>query len=118
MRTYSRRTFLKHSARLTGAATAGHLLPSPAAGLAASCTPCGGAQEGAGVRCGAEHPFFARAGNRPEVIAHRGGDGQWPGETMFAFKRAMALKVDVLEMDVYVQLKRPRPVGAAYSTDQ
>jgi glycerophosphoryl diester phosphodiesterase len=102
MRNYSRRTFIKHSAMLTGAAAAGHLLPSPAAGLAAAGARPRGAQEGAAVRRGAEHPFFARTRNRPEVIAHRGGDGQWPGETMFAFKRAMALKVDVLEMDVYL----------------
>jgi glycerophosphoryl diester phosphodiesterase len=102
MRTYSRRTFLKHSVMLTGAAAAGQLLPSPAAVIAAAAPPPRRAQEGAAVRRGAEHPFFARAMNRPEVIAHRGGDGQWPGETMFAFKRAMALKVDVLEMDVYL----------------
>lgn len=102
MRIYSRRTFLKRSAMLTGAGAAGQMHPSPAAGLAAAAAPLRGAPEGAAVRRGAEHPFFSRAGNRPEVIAHRGGDGQWPGETMFAFKRTMALKADVLEMDVYL----------------
>lgn len=46
------------------------------------------------------HPFFRRATSRPEVIAHRGGAGQWPGETLYAFERAAAAGVDVLEMDV------------------
>jgi glycerophosphoryl diester phosphodiesterase len=45
-------------------------------------------------------PFFVKE-KHPDVIAHRGGDGQWPGETMYAFKRALKLGVDVLEMDVY-----------------
>jgi glycerophosphoryl diester phosphodiesterase len=47
------------------------------------------------------HPFFSAAVNRPEVIAHRGGDGEWPGETIFAFKRALDIGVDMLEMDVH-----------------
>ncbi|MEK6280829.1 MAG: glycerophosphodiester phosphodiesterase [Acidobacteriota bacterium] len=52
---------------------------------------------------GADHPFFTQAPKKqPEVIAHRGGDGQWPGETMYAFKKAMEIGVDVLEMDVYL----------------
>jgi glycerophosphoryl diester phosphodiesterase len=48
-----------------------------------------------------EHPFFAQAGQRPLVIAHRGGIGLWPEETMYAFSHAVELGVDVLEMDVY-----------------
>ncbi|MGH9969870.1 MAG: glycerophosphodiester phosphodiesterase [Pyrinomonadaceae bacterium] len=52
---------------------------------------------------GAEHPFFANAPKkRTEVIAHRGGDGQWPGETMYAYKKAMGIGVDVLEMDAFL----------------
>lgn len=68
-----------------------------------------------------EHPFFetvagsaaretAEAGNpgagsesprRPvRVIAHRGGVNLWPENTIYAFERALALGVDVLEMDV------------------
>jgi len=47
-------------------------------------------------------PFFTQPKNHPEVVAHRGGDGQWPGQTMYAFKKAMDLKVDVLETDVYL----------------
>jgi glycerophosphoryl diester phosphodiesterase len=44
------------------------------------------------------HPFFAQPG--PRVIAHRGGRGLWPENTLYAFGRAAALGVDVLEMDV------------------
>jgi glycerophosphoryl diester phosphodiesterase len=47
-------------------------------------------------------PFFSLAKNHPEVIAHRGGNGQWPGETMAAYKGAMDLGVDVMEMDIYL----------------
>ena len=46
------------------------------------------------------HPFFA--GKPPVlVIAHQGGDGLWPSNTMLAFTKAVALGVDVLEMDVH-----------------
>ncbi|MDZ7670966.1 MAG: glycerophosphodiester phosphodiesterase [Gammaproteobacteria bacterium] len=37
---------------------------------------------------------------RPMVIAHQGGDGLRPGNTLVAFQNAVALGVDVLEMDV------------------
>ena len=46
------------------------------------------------------HPFFAGVTNVPEVIAHRGGAGQWPGETIYAFEQALQIGVDVLEMDI------------------
>lgn len=39
---------------------------------------------------------------RPLVIAHRGGAGLWPENTIYAFKGAHALGVDVLEMDAQV----------------
>ncbi len=39
---------------------------------------------------------------RPLVIAHRGGAGLWPENTIYAFERARELGVDVLEMDVRV----------------
>jgi len=48
------------------------------------------------------HPFFAGSKHNPEVIAHRGGDGQWPGETMQAMRQARDIGVDLLEMDVYL----------------
>ncbi len=36
------------------------------------------------------------------VIAHQGGDGVWPGDTMFAFEQAVAIGSDVLEMDAHI----------------
>jgi glycerophosphoryl diester phosphodiesterase len=50
---------------------------------------------------GADRPFFRAATNVPEVIAHRGGAAEWPGETIYAFERALRIGVDVLEMDVH-----------------
>ena len=47
-----------------------------------------------------DHPYYAADLNYPLVIAHQGGDGLWPGDTMFAFQNAADLGVDVLEMDV------------------
>ncbi|MDH4585735.1 glycerophosphodiester phosphodiesterase [Pseudomonas sp. BN415] len=43
---------------------------------------------------------LAGFGDQPLVIAHRGGRGLWPENTLFAFERAAALKVDMLEMDL------------------
>jgi glycerophosphoryl diester phosphodiesterase len=40
------------------------------------------------------------AGPSPRVIAHRGGRGLWPENTLYAFEHAAALGVDVLEMDL------------------
>lgn len=48
------------------------------------------------------HPYYATDLNYPLVIAHQGGDGLWPGDTMFAFQNAADLGVDVLEMDVHI----------------
>src|SRR4026209_260569 len=41
---------------------------------------------------------------RPEVlvIAHQGGDGIYPGDTLYAYEHAVALGADVLEMDVHI----------------
>jgi glycerophosphoryl diester phosphodiesterase len=47
-----------------------------------------------------EHAFFKKAG--PWAIAHRGGRGLWPENTLVAFENAAALGVDVLEMDLRV----------------
>lgn len=41
-------------------------------------------------------------GERPLVIAHRGGRGLWPENSLFAFERASALGVDMLEMDLHL----------------
>ena len=46
-------------------------------------------------------PYFENA-HRPLVIAHQGGDGLWPSNTLFAFERAAELGVDVLEMDIHM----------------
>lgn len=52
------------------------------------------------VQVVSEHPFFSAG--EPVVIAHQGGRGLWPENTLFAFDRAAALGVDVLEMDLRV----------------
>ena len=44
--------------------------------------------------------FFAQAPD-VDLIAHRGGNGQWPGETTYAFSRALKSGADVIEMDVW-----------------
>lgn len=43
---------------------------------------------------------LAAFGDQPLVIAHRGGKGLWPENSLFAFERARALGVDMLEMDL------------------
>ena len=48
-----------------------------------------------------EVPYYAD-GPFPLVIAHQGGDGLWPGDTMYAFQHAADLGVDVLEMDLHI----------------
>ena len=44
------------------------------------------------------HPFFTEA--RTLAIAHQGGRGLWPENTLLAFERSLELGVDVLEMDL------------------
>ena len=39
---------------------------------------------------------------RTSVIAHQGGDGVWPGDTLFAFGKAVEIGSDVLEMDAHI----------------
>lgn len=39
---------------------------------------------------------------RPLVIAHQGGDGIRPGDTMVAFEHAVRIGADVLEMDAHI----------------
>lgn len=48
----------------------------------------------------ADTPFFADAAETL-VIAHQGGERLYPSETMFTFDQAVAMGVDVLEMDVH-----------------
>jgi glycerophosphoryl diester phosphodiesterase len=46
------------------------------------------------------HPYFAAAGSRVLVIAHRGGATLRPENTLVAFAHALAIGADVLEMDI------------------
>jgi len=50
----------------------------------------------------ADHPYYAVDSDHPLVIAHQGGDGLWPGDTMFAFQNAADMSADVLEMDAHI----------------
>ncbi len=45
-------------------------------------------------------PFFQNLNQRPLVIAHRGGAGIFPENTLHAFQESWKLGVDVLEMDI------------------
>lgn len=47
-----------------------------------------------------DHVFFESPG--PWAIAHQGGRGLWPENTLYAFESAERLGVDVLEMDLRV----------------
>lgn len=47
-----------------------------------------------------ERAFFNKDGVRPLVIAHRGGAGLWPENTLYGFEKASSLGVDVIEIDV------------------
>ena len=50
------------------------------------------------ARPASPHPYFEAAGF--QVIAHRGGSGLGPENTMAAFRSSLAAGTDVLEMDV------------------
>jgi glycerophosphoryl diester phosphodiesterase len=48
-----------------------------------------------------ESVYYQNA-KRPLVIAHQGGDGIRPGDTMVAFEHAVQIGADVLEMDAHI----------------
>jgi len=48
----------------------------------------------------ATRPVFQQNNSRPLVIAHRGGAGIYPENTLYAFEHARDLGVDVIELDV------------------
>jgi glycerophosphoryl diester phosphodiesterase len=48
-----------------------------------------------------EHPYFAKDEGRPLVMAHRGGGGLWPENTLYAFDRAAEMGVDVIETEIH-----------------
>jgi glycerophosphoryl diester phosphodiesterase len=49
----------------------------------------------------AERTFFEKRNNEVLVIAHQGGDGLFPSNTLYAFSEAANLGVDVLELDIH-----------------
>lgn len=54
------------------------------------------------ARPAGDHLYFTGGpARRPLVMAHQGGDGLWPGNTLYAFEHAAALGVDVLEFDIH-----------------
>lgn len=48
----------------------------------------------------AARPVFQQSVSRPLMIAHRGGAGIYPENTLYAFERARDSGVDVIELDV------------------
>jgi glycerophosphoryl diester phosphodiesterase len=46
---------------------------------------------------GPKNPFIT---DKVWVIAHQGGEGLWPSNTMYAFERAAKMGVDMLDLDV------------------
>ena len=51
-------------------------------------------------RLAGEHPYFAGDEGRPLVMAHRGGGGLWPENTLYAFERATEIGADVIETEI------------------
>lgn len=60
--------------------------------------------------------FFEQAPD-VDLIAHQGGNGEWPGETTFAFTRALASGADVIEMDVWGTADDPPVLVLMHSSD-
>src|SRR5512140_38883 len=54
------------------------------------------------VKPGAPDSAYYRGIQRPLVIAHQGGDGIRPVDTMVAFEHAVEIGADVLEMDAHI----------------
>jgi glycerophosphoryl diester phosphodiesterase len=48
-----------------------------------------------------ERTFFEKTNDDILVIAHQGGDGLFPSNTLYAFQEAAKLGVDVLELDLH-----------------
>lgn len=47
-----------------------------------------------------DNPFIITTGSRPLIVAHRGGAGLAPENTILSFDHAVSLGVDIIEMDV------------------
>lgn len=56
------------------------------------------------ARPAAPHPWFARrpGDRRTLVLAHQGGEGVWPSNTMLGFERSAALGAEVLDTDMHL----------------
>ncbi|MGD8369981.1 MAG: glycerophosphodiester phosphodiesterase [Syntrophobacterales bacterium] len=48
-----------------------------------------------------DHPYFHQLQQHPLVMAHRGGAGLWPENTLFAFEKAVDLGIHVLETEIH-----------------
>ncbi len=46
--------------------------------------------------------YYLNPHSKVLVIAHQGGDGIFPGDTLYAYEHAAALGVDVFEMDAHI----------------
>ena len=53
------------------------------------------------TRSAGSAPFSEETQHRPLVMAHRGGAGLWPENTLHSFERAVDLGVDVLETEIH-----------------
>jgi glycerophosphoryl diester phosphodiesterase len=53
------------------------------------------------TRSATDTPFAEKIQRLPLVMAHRGGAGLWPENTMYAFERAVDLGVDMLETEIH-----------------
>ena len=40
--------------------------------------------------------------DRPQIVAHRGASGEAPENTLAAYRRALAIGVDAVELDVHL----------------
>ena len=60
--------------------------------------------------------FFEQAPD-VDLIAHQGGNGEWPGETTYAFTRALSSGADVIEMDVWGTADNPPVLVLMHSSD-
>jgi glycerophosphoryl diester phosphodiesterase len=51
-----------------------------------------------------DHPFFApRPGDhKPLVLAHQGGEGEWPSNTQIGFEESVKRGADILDTDVHL----------------
>lgn len=49
-----------------------------------------------------QHPFYVNLPRRTLLMAHRGGGGLWPQNTLYAFEQAVSLGADILETDIHL----------------